>query len=97
MRDMIVNELNRQDSLDIIQNYVLEKVEIKNFQKNDIASEMFHLFANVLDLGREVRISKILKDNSLTEAKIADIFLVLVSICNSLDINLFDAFMKKSN
>lgn len=96
MNKTLINKLNREDSLDIIQNYVLEKIEVKGFKKNNVSSEMFHLFSNVLELGREIRISS-QHNNPLTESKIADIFLVLVSICNSLDINLFDAFIKINN
>ena len=56
---------------------------------------MFRLFFNVIELGREVRIS--LKDHNTknSESKIADIFLVLISICNNLNINLFDALTEK--
>lgn len=87
--------LSREDSLDLIQKYVEEKIEINTYKKNDISSEMFHLFFNVIELGKEIRIS--LKDDDIknSESKIADIFLVLISICNSLNINLFDALSDK--
>lgn len=87
--------LSRDDSLDLIQKYVEEKIEVETYKKNDVSSEMFHLFFNVVELGKEIRIS--LKDDDVknSETKIADIFLVLISICNSLNINLFDALIDK--
>ena len=95
MKEFNLEQLQREDSLDLIQKYVEEKLKTDSFEKNNISSEMFRLFYNVIELGREVRLS--LKNNSnnkITEAKIADIFLVLVSICNSLHINLFEALIK---
>lgn len=95
MKENLLSCLSREDSLDLIQRYVEEKIEIDTFNKEDVSSEMFRLFFNVVELGKEVRIS--LKENDIknSESKIADIFLVLVSICNSLNINLFDAILEK--
>lgn len=91
----LLEKLSREDSLDSIQKYVEEKINIDSFNKKDISSEMFRLFFNVIELGKEVRIS--IKDEKYknSESKIADIFLVLISICNSLQINLFDALAEK--
>ena len=94
-KEELLNKLSREDSLDLIQAYVEEKINVDTFNKKDISSEMFRLFFNVIELGREVRIS--IKEESYknSESKIADIFLVLISICNSLNINLFDALTEK--
>ena len=95
MKEKLLNCLSREDSLDLIQKYVEEKISVDTFNKEDVSSEMFRLFFNVIELGKEVRIT--LKDDNVknTESKIADIFLVLISICNSLNINLFDAIIEK--
>lgn len=95
MKEELLNKLSREDSLDLIQKYVEEKIHIDTFNKDDVSSEMFRLFFNVIELGKEIRIS--LKDDNIknSESKIADIFLVLISICNSLNINLFDAIYEK--
>ena len=53
----LLNKLTREDSLDIIQNYVEEKINVDTFDKKDINSEMFRLFFNVIELGKEVRTS----------------------------------------
>ena len=97
MKEDLLKNLNRDDSLDLIQKYVLEKINVDTFDKKDVSSEMFRLFFNVVELGKEVRITLKSDDLKNTESKIADIFLVLISICNSLNINLFDALIEKEN
>lgn len=94
-KELVLNTITREDSLDLIQKYVEEKVEISSFNKKDVSSEMFRLFFNVVELGKEVRVSLQEKEIKNSESKIADIFLVLISICNSLNINLFDALLEK--
>lgn len=94
-KELVLNTITREDSLDLIQKYVEEKVEISSFNKKDVSSEMFRLFFNVIELGKEVRVSLQEKEIKNSESKIADIFLVLISICNSLNINLFDALLEK--
>ena len=94
-KDQILFSLNREDSLDLIQKYVLENVVVDTFNKKDISSEMFRLFFNVIELGKEIRSSLKEQDYQNTELKLADILLVLISICNSLNINLFDALEER--
>ncbi len=94
-KEQILFSISREDSLDLIQKYVEENVDIDTFDKKNISSEMFRLFFNVIELGKEVRSSLKDQDYQNTELKIADIFLVLISICNSLNINLFDALQEK--
>lgn len=97
MKNVLIKNLQREDSLDLIQKYVLKNIQVTDFDKNDVASEMFRLFFNVIELGKEIRLSLAYQDNVTAKTKIADIFLVLVSICNSLNINLFDALLEKEN
>ena len=87
--------LSREDGLDLIQKYVEENVNVDTFDKKNISSEMFRLFFNIIELGKDVRLSLKDQDFQNTKLKIADIFLVLISICNSLNINLFDALTEK--
>lgn len=94
-KEDLLKKLERDDSLDLIQKYVEEQIEVDTFDKKDISSEMFRLFFNVIELGKEIRMSKKENDYKNSESKIADIFLVLISICNSLNINLFDALVEK--
>ena len=91
----ILQSLKREDSLDLIQTYVEKNIKINSFNKKDVSSEMFRLFFSVIELGKEVRVSLKEERYKNSESKIADIFLVLVSICNSLNINLFDALVEK--
>lgn len=94
-KEQLLFSISREDSLDLIQKYVEENVVVDTFDKKSISSEMFRLFFNVIELGKEVRTSLKDQDYQNTELKLADIFLVLISICNSLHINLFDALQEK--
>ncbi len=94
-KDQVLQYLSREDSLDKIQKYVENHVNVDTFEKQNVSSEMFRLFFNVIELGKEIRISIKDSDTKNSETKIADIFLVLVSICNSLQINLFDVIENK--
>lgn len=87
--------LSRENNLDFIQKYVEENVNVDTFDKQDVGNEMFRLFFNVMELGKEIRSSSKSQDYQNTELKIADIFLVLLFICNNLQINLFDALSDK--
>ena len=91
----LIKKLSREDSLDLIQQYVERNINDDSYKKQDVSSEMFRLFFNVVELGKEVRISLKDANNKNSQAKIADIFLVLISICNTLNINLFDALIEK--
>lgn len=93
MQEKIIRNLDLKDSLDLVQKYVLENVNADVVNKENVSREMFKLFFNVVELGKEVRVSLIENKNENSEAKIADIFLALVSICNGLNINLFDALI----
>lgn len=95
MNSSILDIIEKENSLDLIQNYVKDKMETKSFKKGDVSSEMFHLFFNVVELGREVRISLKEENNTNSKTKIVDIFLVLISICNSMNINLFEALINQ--
>lgn len=95
-KEELLMNLSREDSLDRIQKYVEEKVNVSAFNKDDVSSEMFRLFFYVIELGKEIRVSLKEENYKNSESKIADIFLVLISICNSLNINLFDALKERN-
>ena len=92
-KEILLTQLKRSDSLDLIQKYVEEKMNI--LDKKEVSNEMFHLFFLVIELGKEIRISLKNETYENSENKLADIFLVLISICNRLQINLFDAITNK--
>ncbi len=95
MQEQLIYSLSRGDNLDYIQKYVLEKEKGTKVIQKDISNEMFHLFFGIMELGKEVR-NALKNDTYLdTELKIADIFLILIALCNNLNINLFDALIKK--
>ena len=95
MQGQLLDVLKRSENLDGIQKYVLEKESVDKTITKDLSNEMFRLFFDVIELGKEVR-NALKNDTYLdTELKIADIFLILIALCNNLNINLFDALIKK--
>lgn len=94
-KNELLMSLSREDSLDLIQKYIEKKENVIAFNKKDISNEMFRLFFDVIELGKEVRLSLKDQDYQNTELKIADIFLELLLVCSSLNINLFDTLQKK--
>ncbi len=95
MKESLKQNLSRDDSLDLIQSYVEQNIQLSNLNKQNISEEMFHLFFNVIELGKEIRTSIKEENTKNSESKIADIFLVLISLCNNMNINLFDAIIAK--
>lgn len=94
-KERILLELSRNDNLDLIQKQVLE--QIKKDSTSNISSEMFKLFFSVIELSRDIRLSLKDQDFQNTKLKLADIFLVLISVCNHLNINLFDCLTYKED
>ena len=90
MEKELISNLIKEDSLDLIQNYVKVKINRK-----DVSNEMFNLFFSVIELGKEVKITLKNPTYKNSEYKIVDIFITLIAICNSLNINLFDALNEK--
>ncbi len=95
IKNSLIFSISREDNLDLIQKYVQEKDCLDATIKKDVSSEMFRLFFSIIELGRDVRLS--LKDGDFqnTKLKIADIFLELISVCNYLNINLYDTLTYK--
>ncbi len=95
--------LNKENSLIEIQNYIKQVHEIRGFSEQNIQNKMLLLLEETGELAKAIR--KTLPDASVdynkienytdVEEEIADVFIVLISICNRLDINLFQAIKDK--
>ena len=95
--------LNEKSSLNEIQNYIKEIITIRGFSEQRVQDKMLLLLEETGELAKAIR--KTLPEASIDydkienytdiEEEIADVFIVLVSICNRLNINLYDAMMKK--
>lgn len=97
--------LNEKISLNEMQNYIKKIITIRGFSKQRVQDKMLLLFEETGELAKAIR--KTLPEASVdyekienytdVEEEIADIFIVLVSICNRLNINLYEAIKKKEN
>lgn len=99
----LYNKLNKSMNLGEIQNYIKSVIDIRGFGSYPIEQEMLLLIEEVGELAKAIRKEKtnmgIDKSKSQNydaiESEIADVFIVLTSICNALNINLFDVFYQK--
>lgn len=95
--------LNRQSTIDEIQEYIKKVITLRGFANQRVQDKMLLLLEETGELAKAIR--KTLPEASIDynkienytgiEEEIADVFIVLVSICNKLNINLYDAFINK--
>ena len=99
----LLNLLKEEKNIDKIQEYIKRVIEIRGFANQRIQDKMLLLLEETGELAKAIR--KTLPEASIDynkienytsiEEEIADVFIVLVSICNRLDINLYKAFENK--
>ena len=95
--------LNEKNTLNEIQNYIKEVIKIRWFSEQKVQDKMLLLLEETGELAKAIR--KTIPEASVDyerienytdiEEEVADVFIVLVSICNRLNINLYDAIIKK--
>ena len=95
--------LNEKNTLNEIQNYIKEVIKIRGFSEQKVQNKMLLLLEETGELAKAIR--KTIPEASVDyerienytdiEEEVADVFIVLVSICNRLNINLYDAIIKK--
>lgn len=95
--------LNEKNTLNEIQNYIKEVIKIRGFSEQKVQDKMLLLLEETGELAKAIR--KTIPEESVDyerienytdiEEEVADVFIVLVSICNRLNINLYDAIIKK--
>lgn len=97
------NNLKSDNSLGDVQNYIKNVIELRGFSEQDIEKTMLLLTEEVGELAKAIRKeqtsmsidkSKIRNYDSI-ENEVADVFIVLCSICNKLNIDLFSSLKEK--
>jgi len=99
----LLKKLSPESSLDEIQTYIREVMEIRGFNKEKPSDKFLLLVEEVGELAKAIRknesklgIDKTKEYNySSVESEIADVFIVLLSICDILNIDLLKAFFNK--
>lgn len=97
------NNLNEDNTMKEVQAYIKEVIEIRGFTNHSIEQEMLMLTEEIGELAKAVRkdathstIDKNkIKNYDTIESEAADVFIVLASICNKLNIDLFTAVKDK--
>lgn len=97
------NKLNEKNSVKEVQEYIKKVIEIRGFANQEIEKTMLLLLEEVGELAKSIR--KNATDMSIDQGKvnhydtmeseIADVFIVLNSVCNKLNIDLYKALKDK--
>ena len=99
----LLKKLSKESSVNEIQTYIKKIIKIRGFNKEKASEKILLLVEEVGELAKAIRknenklgIDKSKEYNySSIESEIADVFIVLLSICDVLNINLFKAFLDK--
>lgn len=103
MQEELLEKLNNKSSLYEIQNYIKEVIALRGFGDQKIEQTLLLLIEEVGELAKAVRKEKTnmsidknkIKNYDTVQSEVADVFIVLISICNNLGINLFKALIDK--
>ena len=97
------NKLNESNTLPEIHNYIKDVIRIRGFVGQEIEKTMLLLLEEVGELAKSIRKNATnmnIDKNKLNhydtiESEIADVFIVLNSVCNKLNIDLYKALKDK--
>lgn len=97
------NNLNENNTLQEVQQYIKEIINIRGFSEQEIEKTMLLLLEEVGELAKSIRknaTSMSIDKNKLNhydtiESEVADVFIVLNSVCNKLNIDLYKALKDK--
>lgn len=99
----LFNELNENKTLREVQEYIKNVIEIRGFNKQSPEQTMLLLTEEVGELAKAIRKDKTkmcIDNNKINnydtiESEVADVFIVLSTICNELNIDLYSAIKNK--
>lgn len=103
MQKELLDNLNHNNTLDEIQEYIKCVIDIRGLGNQHIAEYLLLLVEEVGELAKSIRKEKMnmfidkskINNYDTVEHEVADIFIALTSICNHLGINMFDALKNK--
>jgi len=99
----LLGTINRESSLTEVQEYVAKVLEARGFADEPITDSMLMFLEEAGELAKAVRKSATtmsvdvdrLENYDTVDSEVADVFIVLLAICNQFGINLFDALKAK--
>ncbi len=97
------DKLNENNTLKEVQQYIKDVIEIRGFANQEIEKTMLLLIEEVGELAKSIRknaTNMSIDKNKINhydtiESEVADVFIVLSSICNKLNIDLYKALKDK--
>ena len=95
--------LKEDNTLEEVQEYIRKVIEIRGFSNQSIEQAMLLLTEEIGELAKAIRKEKTtmsidnnkIKNYDTIESEVADVFIVLCTICNKLNINLFSSLKDK--
>lgn len=99
----LLAQLKKEDCLDTLQYYIKQVIDIRGFGEQSVEHELLLLTEEIGELAKAIRKDKShmgvdqnkIQNYDSIESEIADVFIVLISICNTLGISLYDALIEK--
>jgi len=99
----LLSGLTKKSTLDEIQEYIRAVVEIRGFSGQPIQETMLLLLEETGELAKAIRKSSTrmsvdvdkLQSYDTVESEVADVFFVLVAVCNQMGVNLLEALEDK--
>ena len=97
------NELSEENTLQEVQKYIKEVICLRGFENQEIEKTMLLLIEEVGELAKAIRKNatnmsidkeKICNYDTI-ESEVADVAIVLCSVCNKLNIDLYKAIKEK--
>lgn len=97
------NKFNENNTLQEVQKYIKDVIEIRGFSNQEIEKTILLLLEEVGELAKSIRknaTNMSIDKNKINhydtiESEIADVFIVLSSICNKLNIDMYQAIKDK--
>lgn len=96
-----INQMDKNTSLNEIQNYISDMVKIRGFSDESAQDTMLLMVEEVGELAKAIRKTTHIKtdvnksnDYDIT-GEITDVFNYLICLCNILDVDLLEAFKEK--
>ena len=99
----LLANISKTSTLNELQDYIRSVIRIRGFENEEIEKKMLLLLEETGERAKAIRKDytdmgiddKKLNHYTNIENEVADVFIVLICICNKLNINLFDAVYKK--
>lgn len=99
----LFERLGNSANLCDIQKYLNDVLSLRGFDKQDAQDKMLLLTEEIGELAKAVRKSATsisidfnrIQNYDTVESEVADVFIVLISLCNVLNINIYNAFLEK--